>query len=99
MRVSTAERDAVLQEIQVSAHSAWPQDDGGCCFVGVSFAMIYYVWGCVDVYGLGIDDRPGVVSNLFVLEETNEAVAWNQVPVRAIYFSVITTPFRAFDNE
>ncbi|MBN1998534.1 pentapeptide repeat-containing protein [candidate division KSB1 bacterium] len=73
---------------------------GWFMFFALIFAMIYYVWGCVDVYGLGIKDRPGVVSNLFVLEKEhgNEAVAWNQVPVRSIYFSVITMTTLGFGD-
>lgn len=37
--------------------------------MAIFFAIVYYVWGAVDYYLLGVHDYPGIVNNLFVLED------------------------------
>ncbi len=54
------------------------------------FAAIYYAWGFIDYYFVGIKDYPGIVSDLFVLEDNQEAVSRWLVPFRAVYFSIVT---------
>ena len=63
----------------------------------VVFAALYYSWGAVDYYVLKIKERPGVVSNLFVLE-TGHSVSWCEVPIRALYFSVVTMTTLGFGD-
>jgi hypothetical protein len=58
--------------------------------LALAFAAIYYLWGFFDYYLLGIKDFPGIVSNLFVLEDTEQAVSPCLVPLRAMYFSIVT---------
>jgi hypothetical protein len=60
------------------------------------FANIYYCWGAVDYYVLGEKDNPGVVSNLFVVD--GEVVAWWLVPLRAVYFSIVTMTTLGFGD-
>jgi len=63
----------------------------------VVFAVLYYSWGAVDHYLLKINDRPGLVSNLFVLE-SGDPVSWCEVPIRALYFSVVTMTTLGFGD-
>ena len=60
--------------------------------------MVYYLWGAVDYHGFRIEDRPGIVSSLFVLEETGETVSGGQAPFRAIYFSIVTMTTLGFGD-
>ena len=61
-------------------------------FFGLAFlfAFVYYSWGCIDYYRLSNKDYPGIVSNLFVLEDSKQAVSGWLVPLRAFYFSIVT---------
>ena len=62
------------------------------------FAAIYYVWGCVDIYLIGTKDYPGIVSDLFVLENSHETVSRWLVPFRALYFSIVTMTTLGFGD-
>ncbi|HUW19794.1 MAG TPA: pentapeptide repeat-containing protein [Sedimentisphaerales bacterium] len=62
------------------------------------FAVIYYAWGFVDYYFVGIKDHPGIVSELFVLEGGGEAVSVYLVPFRAVYFSIVTMTTLGFGD-
>ncbi len=62
------------------------------------FAAIYYVWGCVDYYLVGVEDHPGIVTDLFVLMDGQEAVSCWLVPFRAVYFSVVTMTTLGFGD-
>ena len=62
------------------------------------FAVVYYLWGAVDYHGCGIEGRPGIVSNLFVLEGTGEALSGGQAPFRAMYFSIVTMTTLGFGD-
>jgi hypothetical protein len=64
--------------------------------LALAFANIYYCWGAVDYYVLGEEYDPGVVSNLFVVD--GEAVAWWLVPLRAVYFSIVTMTTLGFGD-
>jgi len=54
------------------------------------FGIIYYAWGVIDYHLIGNKDYPGIVSNLFVLEDSKRAVPVLLVPLRSIYFSIVT---------
>jgi len=62
------------------------------------FAIVYYIWGFIDYYLVGIKDYPGIVSDLFVLEDNQEAVSCWLVPFRAIYFSIVTMTTLGFGD-
>jgi hypothetical protein len=62
------------------------------------FAIIYYIWGFIDYYLVGIKDYPGIVSDLFVLEDYQEAVSCWLVPFRAVYFSIVTMTTLGFGD-
>jgi len=62
------------------------------------FAIIYYIWGFIDYYLVGIKDYPGIVSDLFVLEDKQEAVSRWLVPFRAVYFSIVTMTTLGFGD-
>ncbi len=62
------------------------------------FAIIYYIWGFIDYYLVGIKDYPGIVSDLFVLEDYQEEVSCWLVPFRAVYFSVVTMTTLGFGD-
>ncbi len=62
------------------------------------FAIIYYIWGFIDYYLVGIKDFPGIVSDLFVLEDNKEAVSCWLVPFRAVYFSIVTMTTLGFGD-
>lgn len=63
-----------------------------------AFALVYYAWGCADYYCLDIKDHPGIVSNLFVFEDTQQAVPLWLVPVRSVYFSIVTMTTLGFGD-
>ncbi|MHC4644477.1 MAG: pentapeptide repeat-containing protein [Planctomycetota bacterium] len=62
------------------------------------FAAVYYLWGFVDYHLVGIKDHPGIVSQLFVLENAQEPVSPYLVPFRALYFSVVTMTTLGFGD-
>jgi len=62
------------------------------------FALFYYAWGFIDYYLVGIKDYPGIVSDLFVLEDRQEAVSCWLVPFRAVYFSIVTMTTLGFGD-
>jgi len=62
------------------------------------FAAVYYAWGFIDYYLMGIKDYPGIVSDLFVLEDNQEAVSCWLVPFRAVYFSIVTMTTLGFGD-
>ncbi len=62
------------------------------------FALFYYAWGFIDYYFVGIKDYPGIVTDLFVLEDKQEAVSCWLVPFRAIYFSIVTMTTLGFGD-
>jgi hypothetical protein len=66
--------------------------------LAVGFAVVYYAWGAIDYYGLKVRTRPGIVSNLFVLQGTAEVVSRGQVPFRALYFSIVTMTTLGFGD-
>jgi len=61
------------------------------------FAAVYYVWGCIDFYVIGTTDYPGIVSNLFV-DRQGLTVEWWLVPLRTVYFSVVTMTTLGFGD-
>jgi len=63
-----------------------------------AFAVIYYLWGCTDYYFVGVKDHPGIVSELFVLEQSGEAISAYLVPFRALYFSIVTMTTLGFGD-
>jgi len=69
-------------------------------FFGLAFlfAIIYYAWGFIDYYHLSNKDYPGIVSNLFVLEDSKQAVSGWLVPLRSVYFSIITMTTLGFGD-
>jgi uncharacterized protein YjbI with pentapeptide repeats len=54
------------------------------------FTSIYLAWGLIDYHLVCNKDYPGIVSNLFVLEDSKQAVPGWLVPLRAVYFSIVT---------
>jgi len=62
------------------------------------FAVVYYAWGFIDYYLLCNKDYPGVVSNLFVLEDSKQTVSGWLVPLRAVYFSIVTMTTLGFGD-
>jgi len=62
------------------------------------FALFYYAWGFIDYYLVGIKDYPGIVSDLFVLEDNQEALSCWLVPFRAVYFSIVTMTTLGFGD-
>ena len=48
------------------------------------------------VYLVGVKDYPGIVANLFIDE--GEAVKWWLVPLRSIYFSIVTMTTLGFGD-
>jgi uncharacterized protein YjbI with pentapeptide repeats len=67
-------------------------------FISVSmvFAIIYYLFGAIEYYYFGISDNPGIVANLFVDE--NGPIEWCLVPIRSIYFSIVTMTTLGFGD-
>ena len=66
--------------------------------LAIIFAGFYLGWGLIDYYIIGIKDNPGIVSNLFVLERTHEIVSPFLVPLRAVYFSIVTMTTLGFGD-
>ncbi len=66
--------------------------------LAVIFAAVYLSWGLVDYHLVGLEDNPGIVSNLFVLEGKQETVSPGLVPVRAVYFSIVTMTTLGFGD-
>ena len=72
-------------------------------FFGLAFifASIYYYWGAMDYYILHyilpVDGQPGFVSYLFV-DESGVAVSWWIVPLRTLYFSIVTMTTLGFGD-
>ncbi|UCD50004.1 MAG: hypothetical protein JSW27_21045, partial [Phycisphaerales bacterium] len=60
------------------------------------FAIVYYGLGVLDWFVLGDKTHPGIVSNLFSGEEG--AVSQWLVPIRAVYFSVVTMTTLGFGD-
>lgn len=73
-------------------------------FMAICFAIIYYVWGAVDYYILGVTDsvgaglgwHPGIVANLFI-DQGRPVLSW-LVPLRSIYFSIVTMTTLGFGD-
>ncbi|MHC4586394.1 MAG: pentapeptide repeat-containing protein [Planctomycetota bacterium] len=63
----------------------------------ILFAVIYYVWGSIDHYLMGVQNRPGIVSNLFV-DRYGLKIAWWLVPLRTLYFSIVTMTTLGFGD-
>jgi len=63
----------------------------------ILFAAVYYVWGFIDYYFMDTKDYPGIVSNLFV-DRYGAEVAWWLVPVRTLYFSIVTMTTLGFGD-
>ena len=65
------------------------------------FAAIYYGWGAIDYYLLGVKDQPGIVNNLFTVENISGQQRilpeW-LLPFRAIYFSIVTMTTLGFGD-
>lgn len=64
----------------------------------VIFAGIYLAWGLIDYHLIGVKDYPGIVSNLFVMEDSQQAVSPWLVPFRAVYFSIVTMTTLGFGD-
>ena len=60
------------------------------------FATFYYIWGAVECYLLGVKNQPGIVANLFTYQ--HQAVRWWLVPLRTIYFSIVTMTTLGFGD-
>ena len=67
-------------------------------FFGLAFAFasVYYWGGVVDFYLLGNKTNPGFVDSLFVVGD--RLVPWWQVPLRSIYFSIVTMTTLGFGD-
>jgi len=63
----------------------------------ILFAAIYYVWGSIDCYFMNNKAYPGIVSNLFV-DRLGVKVAWWIVPLRTLYFSIVTMTTLGFGD-
>lgn len=88
-------------------HKFWEISDYGISTKGIIktffkwafvFAIVYYACGCIDYYLLSNKDYPGIVSNLFVLEDSKQAVSGWLVPLRAVYFSIVTMTTLGFGD-
>ncbi len=60
------------------------------------FAAVYYSWGCIDLYLLDNEESPGIVANLFFDE--NGLISAKYVPLRAVYFSIVTMTTLGFGD-
>jgi len=104
------ERNKVSQVLRWSVRLFWAISDYGRStgrivgwFFGlaIAFAIIYYAWGAVDKYGLGVKGEPGIVRNLFVETlPSGEKVMLPRwiVPLRTLYFSVVTQTTLGFGD-
>ena len=71
--------------------------------LAAAFALVYYVFGTIDYYLLDVKDYPGIVSNLFVLEDnpvtvTSKLVGDGFIEQQKIDLTPVPTilvPFRA----
>jgi len=66
------------------------------CIFAIAFAIFYYAWGAFELYALGDTKAPGVVEGLFV--KGCIQVRWYIVPLRAVYFSVVTMTTLGFGD-
>jgi len=64
----------------------------------VIFAVVYLAWGLIDYHIVGNKDYPGIVSNLFVLEDSKQLVSGWLVPLRSVYFSIVTMTTLGFGD-
>ena len=64
--------------------------------MAICFAIVYYLWGAVDCYLLDVAEHPGIVANLFV--DRQSPVLWWLVPLRSIYFSIVTMTTLGFGD-
>jgi hypothetical protein len=62
------------------------------------FTSIYFVWGFIDYHLIGNKDYPGIVSNLFVIEDAKQTISSWLVPIRAVYFSIVTMTTLGFGD-
>jgi hypothetical protein len=66
------------------------------------FATVYFVWGAVDYYCLGIKDQPGIVNDLFMPIAAEKAISdvyyGAMIYLRSVYFSVVTTTTLGFGD-
>ena len=60
------------------------------------FAIVYYLWGAIEYYHYGVNDNPGIVANLFIDE--NGPIEYCLVPIRSIYFSIVTMTTLGFGD-
>lgn len=65
-------------------------------FMSICFAIVYYIWGAVDYYLVGVTDHPGIVSNLFI-DQHGQVLSW-LIPLRSIYFSIVTMTTLGFGD-
>ena len=70
--------------------------------LAIIFATVYFVWGALDYYYLGIKDQPGIVEKLFVPVAAEDAVSdvtyLAMVYFRSIYFSIVTMTTLGFGD-
>jgi len=70
--------------------------------LAIIFATVYFVWGALDYYCLGIKDQPGIVEKLFVPVAAEDAVSdvtyLAMVYFRSIYFSIVTMTTLGFGD-
>jgi len=64
--------------------------------LAICFAIVYYIWGAIDYYLLGITESPGIVANLFI-DQNRPVLCW-LVPLRSIYFSIVTMTTLGFGD-
>ena len=62
------------------------------------FTGVYLAWGLIDYHIVGIKDYPGIVSNLFVLEDGQQAISGWLMPFRAVYLSIVTMTTLGFGD-
>jgi len=70
--------------------------------LSISFAAVYFAWGAVDYYHLGMKDQPGIVKELFVpltAEEPVSEIYYSAIVLlRSLYFSVVATATLGFGD-
>lgn len=62
------------------------------------FALLYYTIGWVDHYVLREKTAPGIIAELFVVDGGQQPVPVALVPLRALYFSVVTMTTLGFGD-